>query len=372
MFSPLASALLALAFQPAPVTAPVLAPPIMRTRQFSAAERAALAQRGRTADACRRAFVGQDYWPQPAIWRIADADTKIYLLGTVHILTRGFEWRTAQLDAIVAEAGQLITENGNAGVGSSLRTAIEATAPRAGDGGLVPIADRLGGEQRIKWLGMRAMLTDERAAQLDRQPSWMAAFAISGLPPQMRTPPVIPGVDHQLEQEFRKAGKPVTAMEENRAVIASMATIPETEQRRWLAATLDRVGRPVSLQDKLRLHHLWARGEDVSNSAGGEDPSGILVTPFARERLLYRRNAAWVDVVRQRLGQPGTVLAAVGAAHLWGDGSLIDLLAKQGIVATRVSPTTPARPRARFAPQPAQWRECDAYMFGKAAVARGD
>ena len=32
----------------------------------------------------------QDYEPAPAMWRLADADTTIYLLGTIHLLPEGF------------------------------------------------------------------------------------------------------------------------------------------------------------------------------------------------------------------------------------------------------------------------------------------
>jgi uncharacterized protein YbaP (TraB family) len=34
----------------------------------------------------------------------------IYLLGTVHVLPEGFRWRSARIDAIAAEADELVLE----------------------------------------------------------------------------------------------------------------------------------------------------------------------------------------------------------------------------------------------------------------------
>jgi hypothetical protein len=36
--------------------------------------------------------------PRPALWLLADADTRIYMFGTIHVLPPGFRWRSAALD----------------------------------------------------------------------------------------------------------------------------------------------------------------------------------------------------------------------------------------------------------------------------------
>ena len=53
----------------------------------------------------------QPYRPKPAIWRIRDHDTVIYLFGTIHVLPPGFKWRSAALDRVVATAGTLMVES---------------------------------------------------------------------------------------------------------------------------------------------------------------------------------------------------------------------------------------------------------------------
>ena len=61
------------------------------------------------SDAGRYTFT-QDYEPSPALWRLADEDTTIYMFGTIHVLPQGFRWRSAQFDAVLAEADTLVLE----------------------------------------------------------------------------------------------------------------------------------------------------------------------------------------------------------------------------------------------------------------------
>ena len=38
----------------------------------------------------------------PAMWKVADADTTIYLFGTIHLLPKGTAWRSAAFDKAAA------------------------------------------------------------------------------------------------------------------------------------------------------------------------------------------------------------------------------------------------------------------------------
>src|SRR5215218_2832238 len=48
--------------------------------------------------------------PRPALWLLADDDTRIYMFGTIHVLPPGFRWRSAALDKAVGEAAELVVE----------------------------------------------------------------------------------------------------------------------------------------------------------------------------------------------------------------------------------------------------------------------
>src|SRR5438309_7524199 len=74
------------------------------------------------------------------------------------------------------------------------------------------------------------------------------------------------------------------------------------------------------------------------------DVNGIAVT-FNRELsqsseirrlLLQQRNANWARWIEQRMGQPGTILLAVGAGHLAGGDSVVEKLRTDGYKVHRV------------------------------------
>ena len=112
--------------------------------------------------------------------------------------------------------------------------------------------------------------------------------------------------------------------------------------------------------------HAWAKGDGIADPFGQSEPEEYL-----RDRFLATRNAAWVDVTLKRMTAPGVTLVAVGAAHLTGDGSLLDLLAARSIKAARVSPTSPPVARAKFQPTPTRWEDCTKYQFGVAVPLAG-
>jgi uncharacterized protein YbaP (TraB family) len=55
-----------------------------------------------------------------------------------------------------------------------------------------------------------------------------------------------------------------------------------------------------------------------------------------RQTLIQQRNANWSKWIEQRMTEPGTVLIAVGAGHLAGKNSVIEMLQKDGYKVRRL------------------------------------
>ena len=47
---------------------------------------------------------------KPALWKLSDADTTIYLFGTIHALPHGYQWRDGALDDAFHKADALVLE----------------------------------------------------------------------------------------------------------------------------------------------------------------------------------------------------------------------------------------------------------------------
>ena len=52
--------------------------------------------------------------------------------------------------------------------------------------------------------------------------------------------------------------------------------------------------------------------------------------------FLYDRNKAWIPKIKKQISE-NPCFIAVGAAHLFGDGGVIDLLEKDGYTITAIS-----------------------------------
>jgi hypothetical protein len=271
----------------------------------------------------------QDYRPDPAIWRIRDHDTVIYLFGTIHVLPPGFRWRSAALDHVVAAADTLMVESVDD------RSAADALGAKATARALPPIARRVSPSHRAALAHFTAGLPPPAVKLLDGLPTWIVAVSV-GFVREYRVGAVPgPGADDWLEQRFHAAGKPVVPIEDGEKVMAAVGAVPEAEQRRMLDAALD---APLPTLVGLRAPaHAWAKGEVGPGSALSVDLRSSSGTSALDGPLMADRNHAWAATLAARLKQRhGTILFAAGAGHFIGTGSVIELLRQHGIRVTRI------------------------------------
>ena len=279
-----------------------------------------------------RVRAAQTYQPQPAIWKISDADTTIYLFGTVHSLPPGFRWRNPALEGVIVSADRLLLESvddKNSDV--TFREGISAETL----GTMPPLIERASPLYRAKLADIQKMLPPETVKQMDAMPTWIAAMGVGFIRDLLVGDMPSPGADDWLEQHFRATGKPIGAIEDSKLVVTNINAIPEAAQRLMLDAALAAPDRTRAELDGPA--HAWAQGEVGPGSPliivpEQLDPAGTMADP-----LLVRRNGEWVDTLLGReMTRPGTILFAAGAGHFVGPGSVIELLQKRGIRVERV------------------------------------
>jgi uncharacterized protein YbaP (TraB family) len=283
------------------------------------------------ADEIMRTRESQPYRPKPALWRISDRDTTIYLFGTIHALPPGFRWRSARLDAAIAQADRLLLESTQGSVDDAGALLLGDVAPGAPE--LPPLTDRLPPENRGQLKAFEATLPQPAIKLLDGMPTWVAAMAISFVRDLRAGNRPGPGADDWLEARFRAAHKPIAGIEDSAKVVANVNAVPEVQQRAMLVAALDAPARSGDAVDAPA--HAWAQGDIGPKSAlvAELDGEGSAVL---RGPLLTERNRAWADSLAKRLQRPGVELFAAGAGHFIGRDSVIELLRKRGIKVTRV------------------------------------
>jgi uncharacterized protein YbaP (TraB family) len=262
----------------------------------------------------------------PALWKVQDEDTTIWLFGTVHMLPPGKDWLTGPIAQAVDGSAELVTEVADRS-GADTQAALLNRAmlpPRQTLRGLLPPKPRATYEAFMKRHALPV-------AAFDRYKPWYAAVVLSSLPLLREGYSAKHGVEAALEQ--RAAVRPHGGLETADQQLALLDGLPRGVQLRYLAEVISEYDMIPTEVEKMAL--AWGTGDAeglarMINEDDGKDD------PLLTEVLILRRNRAWADWVRQRLNQPGTVFVAVGAGHLAGPGSVQDVLAKSGIAAVRV------------------------------------
>lgn len=306
---------------------------------------ATLAQEIATQDvaAARARTTAQDYEPAPALWRLADEDTTIYMMGTVHLLPDGFRWRSPQIDDILARVDALVLESSNPDADASMTfmgPKFEALlASRR------PTSEQLVPAARERWRRL-IELTGQSFEVVDNTPL-MAALMGFGLADTESGPSSRDnGVETLLEAEFGAAGRPVLSIEDTGRVMMAIYRISDDLVLRDLEQDLlawDGADATLLLGDPAAdkqerdwtLEHAWARGEVQDEISFGIGDPG-LARAF-NDVLLTNRNRRWAAWLDTRLDQPGTILLAVGAGHYEGPDSLLVMLRARGLEPERLN-----------------------------------
>jgi uncharacterized protein len=281
------------------------------------------------ATACATAPAAEPKSASPAMWKVADHDTTIYLFGTIHLLPSDMKWRSAAFDKAAAGSDTLVIETDidesdpTATLGELFKLAISP--------GLPPLASRVVPAKRAA-LSTAIAKSGIPAAALDKMETWAAAFLLLGV--QFKDLGLQPGsgVEAVLKKQFVAGGKTIGQLESNAEQLGFFDRLSEPSQREFLEGVLD---DPAAMKGQFQVMlDAWSRG-DVAGIAKSFN-SDMGDAPELMDVLIARRNANWTQWVKGRLDKPGTVMVAVGAGHLAGDKSVVNMLQKQGVKVTRV------------------------------------
>lgn len=258
---------------------------------------------------------------RPALWEVSDPDTTIYLFGTIHLLPDQIQWRTPAFDQAVAGSQELVVEtivdDKNPG------KLMSAMASLGFANGLPPLIQRVPpGKRAALQLAMKKSGMPIQA--LDRMKTWAAAFILLGN--KFRALGLSGGVEGVLRKDFTTRGKPIGELESNVEQLSFFDRLPESAQRSLLEGAIE--GDQSMNADFSGMLQAWSRG-DVQGIARTFDRD-LAASPALQQSLIRQRNANWSKWIEARMAQPGAVLLAVGAGHLAGKDSVLEMLKKDG------------------------------------------
>lgn len=263
----------------------------------------------------------------PALWVAKDADTTIYLFGTIHLLDPRYRWFDGAVKGAFDKSGELVVETVSPPPAEAQALVTKLAVDLSG----VPLAQRL--PPRLARKYAKALASAGISADaFDRFEPWFAGVTLSVMQYQKMGMQASSGVDIALIAAAQAAHKPVHPLEGFEQQLSLLSSLPPDKQRRFLALSVaDMKKAPKTIA---KLQTAWAKGDE--DALAREMNKGTRKMPELSKLLLDDRNARFADWIKARLDQPGVVFVAVGAGHLGGKHSVQAMLAARGISTTRL------------------------------------
>lgn len=263
--------------------------------------------------------------PNPALWRIADEDSQVWLFGTVHVLPRGLSWRTERIDAALAVADMLVLETET---GAGAEQELQALVARHG---ALPAGQRLSAlldPHERRRLERVARSLGVAPSALEGERPWLAALQLSLAFANTQGQSADHGVETLLAETAQAQGKRLGALETPERQIRSLAELSPEAERAFLMATLRQIEDNGDALDA--MDQAWASGDlDALETITERDlrEAGLEVY----DALITRRNAEWTGRILDLLAGDEDVFIAMGAAHLVGPESVVERLRARGL-----------------------------------------
>lgn len=283
-------------------------------------------------------------WAEPAMWRVSDTDSEIWLFGSIHMFSRDIDWRTPEFDSALEEAEHVWFEmvfDAEAYATIASLTLLEGRLP---DGG--KLADLLTPEQNRR--------LDEAIAASGLDPlvfehlqPWMAEVTLS----TAGIGGTSAGVDILVDAEVEPARK--RGFETAEQQLGFFKDVPLDEQVDNLMSTVAGLGAGGVAEQMAGLTDAWEAGDVAALDRLIKQEMGPSDSVRYR-RLVADRNMRWVETIEDLLASNDESMIIVGAGHLVGPDGVPTLLAQRGFEVERIGEESAAAPET--ARQPARRR----------------
>lgn len=284
----------------------------------------------------------------PALWRVSDADSSVWLFGSIHMLDQDRDWRTPRFDAALAAADHVYFEIVLDTDAYATFTRLSMLYGRNRDGR--QLSDYLTGEQQDT---LQAFL-DARGLQrelLEPMRPWMADLTLMSLTLSAGggegAMTQQAGVELVLLDEIAEGRR--RELETAETQFRMLAGLPDAEQVSSLMRTIAASDSPD--QGLGALAELWHAGDVDALARTMNTALGPVNSPTYR-RMLGDRNRRWVAQIADMLASNEDAMIIVGAGHLAGPVGVPTLLGEAGFKVERmdrsVAPASvPGRPNRR-------------------------
>ncbi|MDA7921262.1 TraB/GumN family protein [Verrucomicrobiales bacterium] len=266
---------------------------------------------------------------QSAVWSISDHDSTVYLAGSVHVLRETdlpipkiFKQAYDESEEIVFEID--MAKMTDPGMVEKMREM--GTLPAS-----ETLADKLKAETVEKLKAYLATRNVPFAIFKNFTPG-MAYLTMTSLEAiKLGARPDL-GLESQYFDLASKDEKPSRGLETAEYQMSRFNEFSDEEMDEVINKTLDEVDEMAESLNELIT--IWKSGDMKELEALIIEQ--MAPTPRVKKILLDERNENWIPAIKKSLAEKHNVMFLVGAAHLVGEGSVVDLLEKKGLTVTNL------------------------------------
>ena len=269
--------------------------------------------------------------PAPALWRIADADSELYLFAAAPFLPGGEAWRSRAVAAAIDRSETIVFEAPAADPGARAEAAkIFESAGRFGSGGALSAAL---GEAEAAGLAAAAAALGAEPARFDALKPWAAFVILSAELDRKRGADPAGGVEMGVLKEAIGRQRPVRFLDTVDGALRVLTEMPDADQRALLGHLLaDRLRQDAQAATVFRS---WREGDADAVAALTQSPLKE-AAPAAYERLISARADALEDRVAALLEKPEGAFVCLSAALVVGADGVAAGLAARGFTVERL------------------------------------
>jgi uncharacterized protein len=277
---------------------------------------------------------------EPALWEMSAGNSRVYLFGSIHMLPRDWPWRTKVIDAAILSSSVFVFEV------AMTQDENNKMSLFVQDHGKLPR-----GQALSRMLSPRGLKDFEKAlarTPLDRQTvdtmrPWLASVVLADFQIQNgpRRPFTEEGVDYTIEQEAWERRKTIRHLETTESQLEMlMQAMPDSDIAGFEAGLHELAKADETYR---RLLEGWTVGDQA---ALAKVMASDAFKPDEKHLLLDKRNRNWLPQIESMMVSKKTIFVTVGAAHLVGPGSVLDMLCVRGWKVQRIKTGASTPPAA--------------------------
>ena len=263
----------------------------------------------------------------PLIWEVRSEANTVYLLGSIH-LGRSDMYPMGPVVEKAYQASKIVVLEADPTDQESIMGAISASLyepPESLQKNLPgPLLARL--SRTLERYGIPLEQVQPMKPFLVAITLASIEYAKAGFDPSL-------GVDMHFARRAKQDGKPVVELESFGGQMALMSNLSGGLQESMLQVTLDSIDKGEIPALVGSMVDAWKSGDEIrllDTVSAEERKLPAAVTQEFHRKFMSDRNVAMVGKIESMLKQPDVHFIAIGAAHLLGQDSVLQILSEKG------------------------------------------